>query len=164
VTKAEVDRYYDRMLEPDELRKAGHTERALQVALELVGLVPALVAETVALYGRFDITSIPPIETGCMLAAVLGDAPALGRIASVVSSLPELAPWRDVVRRGQEDAEIVGSVRLYVAANPGALQSGLGKALGRDGRAVSRLVGYMYEAGQVRRDKSGRTYALFLAV
>ena len=65
VSTADVDRYYERILEPDELRKRGQTAQALVTALELTALVPSVIAEATSLYGHFDLGSIPPIEVGC---------------------------------------------------------------------------------------------------
>ena len=69
MAEADVDLYYERLLEPEQLRKQGKTARALAVALDLLELVPALIEETTRLHGRFDLSSIPPIEEGCVLAA-----------------------------------------------------------------------------------------------
>jgi hypothetical protein len=46
VAEADVDLYYERLLEPEQLRKQGKTARALAVALDLLELVPALIEET----------------------------------------------------------------------------------------------------------------------
>lgn len=163
MSKSDVDRYYERMLEPDELRKRGQTAQALATALALTTLVPSMIKETVTQYGRFDLSSIPPIETGCVLAAVLGDADALDKFESVVNAHHELAAWREAVDGGRRDMMLVTAIRAHLSSNPGAIQSELGRTLGCEGREASRLVGYMNQAGQVRRDKSGRSYALFLS-
>jgi len=159
---SEVDRYYERLLEPESLRKEGRPAAALALALELLELVPALIEETARRYGRFDLTSIPPIEEGCILAAILEDPAALERIAVMVAEHRELAPWRDVVSGAQEDMATVALLEQYLAAHPGSIQSRLRSALGCDGRRVSRLVGYMHQAKKVRREPSGRSYALYL--
>src|SRR5665213_3590693 len=103
----EVDRYYERLVEPNELRKHGETSVALRVAQELLRLVPALIQENTSLYGCFDLTSVPPIEEGCVLAAILGDASALDEMEAMVAGHLELEPWHTVVARGREDMAIV---------------------------------------------------------
>lgn len=162
MSTADVDRYYERILEADELRKRGQTAQALATALELTALVPSVIEETTSLHGHFDLGSIPPIETGCVLAAILGDVGALDKIEMVVTAHQELVPWREVIEGGRRDMALVAAIRGYLAAHPGAIQSELGHTLGCDGRQTSRLVGYMSQAGQVRREKRGRSYALFL--
>jgi hypothetical protein len=91
VSTADVDRYYERMIEPDELRKRGQTAEALAVALELVALVPSVIEETTTLHGHFDLGSIPPIETGCVLASILGDLAALDKIEMTVAGHQEVS-------------------------------------------------------------------------
>jgi len=73
-----------RLTEPEQLRKRGETARALAVALELLQFVPALIEETTRLYGGFNLSSIPPIEEGCVLAAILQSSTALDTIESIV--------------------------------------------------------------------------------
>jgi hypothetical protein len=163
VSTEDVDRYYKQILEPDELRKRGQTAQALAMALELTALVPSVIQQTTSLHSQFDLGSIPPIETGCVLAAILGDVGALDKIEMVVTAHQELAPWCAVVEGGRRDLALVAAIRDYLAANPGAIQSELGRRLGCDGRQVSRLVNYMSHAGQVRREMLGRSYALYLA-
>jgi hypothetical protein len=162
MAKSAADVYYDRIDQPDNLRKRGETTRALAVALELVDLVPAVVAESSRSRQHFDLTSIPPIETGCTLAAILGDTAALARIQKIVEGQGALKRWRSVVEKGRSDMALAHAIRAHLAANPGAIQSGLAKTLGSDSRATSRLVGYLEQAGQIRRTKSASSYMLYL--
>lgn len=159
---ADVDRYYVRLTEPEQLRKRGEAARALAAALELLQLVPALIEETTRLYGGFDLSSIPPIEEGCVLAAILQSSTALDTIESIVIERPELAPWREVVAKGRQDMATVAALEQHLASEPGSVQSDLGRTLVLDGHQVSRLVSYMDQAGRVRREVSGRSYTLYL--
>ena len=56
----------------------------------------------------------------------------------------------------------VAAINDHLAANPGAMQSELGHTLGCDGRRASRRSANTSQAGQVRRETRGRSYALFL--
>ena len=94
MSKSVVDQYYDEINLAEELRKAGKTRLALDAALRNVARVPDLVRETTREYGRFDLGSIPPIEDGCSLAAILGDERALNTIASVVEAHKALEPFQ----------------------------------------------------------------------
>ena len=58
--------------------------------------------ETTGEYGSFDIRTIPPIDTGVTIAAVLGDTSAMQKIRAVVESMPELTPWVAVVTRARK--------------------------------------------------------------
>jgi hypothetical protein len=97
---AEVDAYFAEIDLADDLRKAGKTEEALAVALRNLARVPALITETVAEYGSFDIGSVPPIDAGCTLAAVLEDPQALEQIEAMVVAHAELEPFRQIVVQG----------------------------------------------------------------
>lgn len=130
---ADVDRYYVRLTEPEQLRKRGETARALAAALELLQLVPALIEETTRLYGGFDLSSIPTIEEGCVLAAILQSSTALDTIESIVIERPELAPWREVVAKGRQDMATVAALEQHLASEPGSVQSDLGRMLVLDG-------------------------------
>jgi hypothetical protein len=159
---AGADRYFDQIFMADELRKDGRPVEALASAIQTLELLPNLIEEWVREYGRFDIKCIPPIETGCILAALLDDEHALQAISGVVDQYMELEPWRRVVAAGWEDLQVVRAIRGWLGSRPGTVQSDLGKDLGRDGRSVARLVHYMSQAGQLRREKEGRSYRLYL--
>ncbi len=163
MSTADVDRYYEQILEPVKLHKRGQTAQALAMALELIALVPSVIEETTSFHGQFDLRSIPPIETGCILAAILRDVGALDKIEMLATAHQELVPWCAVVEGGRRDMALVAAIRGHLAANPGAVQSELGRTLGCDGRQASRLVSHMIQAGQVRREPLGRSYALYLA-
>jgi len=163
MSKGVVDQYYEEINLADELRKAGKTRQALDAALRTVASVPDLVRETTRKYGRFDLGSIPPIEVGCLLAAVLGDEHALDTIASVVEAHKALEPWREYVTTGREDLANVALIRQYIDQQPGCIQSTLGKTFGIDGRRASRLISQLDQAGLIERVKQDRSYALYPA-
>jgi hypothetical protein len=158
---AEVDAYFAEIDLADDLRKADKTEEALAVALRNLARVPALITETVAEYGSFDMGSVPPIDAGCTLAAVLEDPQALEQIKAIVVAHAELEPFRQIVAQGYEDLETVRAILSHVAANPGCVQSTLGKTLGIDGRRTSSLIHQLLLAGFITRQEEGRNYALF---
>jgi hypothetical protein len=156
-----VDAYFAEISLADELRKAGKPYEALDVALRNLHRIPDLITQTVTDYGSFDIGSLPPIETGCTLAAVLDDQRALEEIEAMTLTHPELGPFRRLVAQGHEDLETVRSVRAHVATHPGCLQSTLGKTLGTDGRRTSGLIHQLVLAGMITRRPESRSYALF---
>ncbi len=157
-----VDRYYEEIRIAEQLRAEGRLEEGLAAALVNLDRVPALVSSMVSEYGSFDLDSIPPIEQGCLLAALLGDDAALSRIHSVVESRKELARWREVVLRARTDAATVRAALQHVEEHPGSLRSALGRIIGGDGRSVSELAYDLALGGLLRREKQGRSYALYL--
>lgn len=157
-----VDWYYEHISEPDTMRKAGNARGALQLAMSMLDLVSPLIRETKRQYGTFDLHSIPPLECACVLAAIRQDHDALRTIRALIEREPDLAPWTDVIDHAESDAVVVRHIRHHLATNPGSLQSHLGKQLGDDGNNIGRLVRYLVEDGQLRREPAGRTYALYL--
>jgi len=160
--KRATDTYFERLNEPDRLRKAGKTDDALREAMALVELLPAVAKQYVKEYGRFDIRSIPPLDCACTLAAIRQDAAGLARTKSIVEDADELRPWRDLVASAYEDLNIVAEIRSYLEEHPGTLQSKLGKAIGVDGRRTSVWVKHLTDAKQLRREPSAKTYSLFV--
>ena len=159
--KAQVDQDYRELDLADSLRKDGRAAEALQVALANVARVQALVPETIREYRRFDLRSIPPIEAGANLAAILGDASAFREIRAVVESKPELAPWQVVVNKAEQDLASVRTIRQLVLQEPGLIQASLGKRIGIEGRRGSDLSYRLAQAGLLRREKRGAGYQLF---
>ena len=162
MSTADVDRYYERMLEPDELRKRGQTVQALASALELSALIPSVIKETETIHGGFDLSSIPPIETGSLLAAILGDAGALDKIELLVTAHEDSCPGGDMVDRARKDMALLAAIKDHLAANPGAMQSELGHSQLR--RASGVEIGGLHEPGRSSptRDAGSKLHALFL--
>lgn len=159
--KSQVDAYYKEIDLADQLRRAGRAPEALRAALSNMRRVRALVAETTREYGRFDLGSIPPIETGVTLAAVLGDMSAMQKIRGLVESIPELTPWVAVVEQGERDLASVCTILSLVSTEPGTVQSTLGKRTAIDGHRASNLSYHLAQAGRLRREKVGASYQLF---
>ena len=158
-----VDYYYSRMDEPDKLKRDGHFREALSVAMELVDLIPTLVRYTKHEYGKFDLRSIPPLESACVIASVRQDRAALKRLRSLVDTDPDLSGWKVNVEQCDQDLALVEDIRSFLTESPGSLQSSIGKQLGADGRNTSRLIKYMADDRQLRREPEGKTYRVFLA-
>ncbi len=159
--KAQVDAYYRDISLADELRKDGRAQEALKAALANLARLPALVSESKREYGQFDLRSVPAVETGITLAAVLEDATAMQRIRAVVENTPEMNPWLVVIEQGEQDLQSVRAILELVSNEPGVVQSSLGKRTGTDGRRASNLSNRLAQAGRLRREKAGASYQLF---
>jgi hypothetical protein len=159
--KTQVDAYFREIDLADELRKAGRAPEALKAVLTNLARVGALVTQTTGEYGSFDIRTIPPIDTGVTIVAVLGDTSAMQKIRAVVESIPELTPWVAVVEQGEQDLESVRTILSLVSMEPGVAQSSLGKRTGIDGHRASTLSYHLAQAGRLRREKVGASYQLF---
>ena len=100
-------------------------ERAAGLVRENIRQVSAFVRSTQQEYGSFDISSIPAFEQGGTMLALVGDIEGLTEMREIVSSIPELDPWRSVVEQHEEDRRLFGAIMIAVEKNPGCLQTDL---------------------------------------
>ena len=121
------------------------------------------VRHSVSQYGTFDIRSIPVLEKGGRILAVLEDRPTLQLMSTEVERVAALKPWRETISGHLDDLETVGRVLETISRQPEILQNQLKKALGvGDGRRLSVLVGLLDKCGRIRRRRVNKTYALTL--
>ena len=155
------DVYFDSM----SRMRAAISNRDYQGAAALVhenlGVIPEWVKETRRDYGSFDIRSIPALEQGGTMLALLGDEEGLARMRRIVASSPELEPWTEEVERHRQDLRLCKSLEALVATRRNCLQSEVKELIGaEDGRRVANLLSYLDKAGKIRRVKAGRTYRI----
>ncbi len=153
-------RYFNELTVPDELRMDGQPAESLAASLRLIPLLRYVAIDWPG--EKFGITSIPPIECGCLMAAILCDESALSAIGKTVDALPELDPWKETVAEGYANMELVGLIRTHLQVHPGAVQASLGRKISNDGRQIAHLIYYMEQAKQIRRERNGRSYDLYL--
>lgn len=159
--KTAGDAYFDTMGQ----LQAAVTERKYTEAATLVREnlrhLPALVQEWSRDYGSFDIRSIPALEQGGTVLALVGDDEGLARMRKLVQETPVLRPWAEYVEGHEKDRTLFPAIIEAVHENPNCLQTDV-KSIVRevDGRRVARLISYLEKAGALARVKSGRTYKL----
>ena len=109
----------------------------------------------------FDISSIPALQQGGTVLALVGDDKGLARMREIVASAHELEPWVEVVARHRRDRKLFADILELVFAQPNCLQTDVKGLVGEeDGRRVGNLISYLEKAGKIVRVKSGRTYRL----
>ena len=157
------DAYFDSMSRMQKALSNRDYPSAAQFVRENLQQVPAWVKETRREYRSFDISSIPALQQGGTVLALLGDDEGLARMREIVGSLPELEPWTEEVERHQHDRRLFKSIMELVAAQPNCLQTQVKGLIGEaDGRRVANLLAYLDKAGKIRRVKAGRTHRLLL--
>ena len=153
--------YFDSMSRMQAAASSRDYEGAARLVRENLQHVPEWVKETRQDYGSFDIRSIPTLQQGGTILALVGDEESLTRMRDIVASSPELEPWLETVERHQHDRWLFESVLKLVATQPNCLQTAVKGLIGReDGRRVANVVTYLDKAGKIRRVKAGRTYRL----
>lgn len=155
-----TDRYYENITRPDELRKIGRTAEALDLAIALVDLLPSVVADWRRDTGEFAIQSIPPIDCALTLAAVTERRDVVDKVALVIASVPELAPWKGAALAAVGDIDTVRKIRELLEISPGTIQAKVPKLVQVPGTDTRRLIHHLDAAGKIHREKVGNSYAL----
>ena len=126
--------------------------------------IPQWVKETRQQFGSFDIPSIPALQQGGKVLALVGDDEGLARMREVVHGTPELEPWAANIEEHHHDLKLFKAIREAVELQPRCLQSDIKHLVGEsDGRRVANLISYLEKAGSIVRIKEGRTYRLVCA-
>ncbi|UQV18962.1 DnaJ domain-containing protein [Brevundimonas albigilva] len=155
--------YFAAMASQQTAMRANDFSTAAAFALDGLRLLPGFVAETAHTFGRFDIGSIPCLEEGGRIFALMSDATAQAELARVVKQAPELAPWLPLLDRLEHEQALVPRILETVGAHAGCLQTDLKTLLNEpDGRLIATLVSFLERAGRIARIREGRTYALHL--
>ena len=155
------DRYFDSMSEMQAALSKRDYGTAAELVRENLRWIPEWVKESVQDYGAFHISSIPALQQGGTILALLNDQEGLTRMSEIVASAPELEPWAEKVERHRHDRRLFESIQELVATRPNCLQTEVKGLIGeQDGHRVARLISYLEKAGRIVRVKSGRTYRL----
>ncbi len=155
------DAYFDTMARMQEAVSNRDFEGAARLVRENLHYIPDWVKESCSEYGSFDISSIPALEQGGTVLALVGDDEGLARMREIVVSVPELGSWSEQVERHQHDRRLFQAILAAIAAHPNCLQTEVKELVGEpDGHRVANLLWYLDKAGKVVRVKAGRTYRL----
>ena len=155
------DRYFDSMTQMQAAISQRDYESAAGFVHESLRSIPEWVKETVRDYGSLHVRSIPALEQGGTILALLDDRKGLRRMSDIVASVPELEPWAEKVEGHRHDRGLFESIQEVVTANPNCRQTEVkGLIDEQDGHRVARLISYLEKAGRLVRVKAGRTYRL----
>jgi len=102
---------------------------AVQLARESLREIPAFVTETKKSYGSFDISSIPVLQTGGTIMAVIGDRKGIAEIRRTVESVPDLHNWLPTVEAHERDVDTVDAILKAIREHPGILQTEIKNAI-----------------------------------
>lgn len=154
------DRYYDCL---EKLQKSKRDARSrLQYATMCLSFLEPFIKCQKKEFGEVP-PVIPAIGEATIFHAINGARGQLENILELVKFFPEIDYYIPVVEEGFMMLELAASIRKHLNESPGALQNKLKKPLEfDDGRLISRVVHYMELAGQLERQKSGKTYKLYL--
>ncbi|MCI0430651.1 MAG: J domain-containing protein [Rhodospirillales bacterium] len=155
------DAYFDTMTRMQTAVSSRDFKGAARLVRKNLQHIPDWVKETRRDYGSFDISSIPALQQGGTVLALVGDEEGLSRMREIVASVPELEPWIKEVERHQNDRLLFMAILNAVATHPNCLQTQVKDLVGvPDGHRVANLISYLGKAGKIVRIKADRTHRL----
>lgn len=106
---------------------------------------------------------IPALQQGGTMMALKGDLEGLEKLRDLVAEFDHLEPYRLDATRHFRSFELFRAIRTLVSSKPGILQNKVKAELGEeDGRHISNLISWLEKAGEITREKRGKTHALYI--
>ncbi len=157
-----ADNYFSYMA---ELQNA-ISKRDYQIAASFVhkslDCLPEFIRHEIAEWGELQICSIPCLEQGGTILALLNDVSGLEKMENVVASMPELKSWEG--EGHEQDRCTFIDILEAISANPNCLQTEVKKLIGaQSGRRIGTLISYLEKSKKIVRTKEGRTYRICIA-
>lgn len=136
---------------------------AARATLENLQALEVWITEEASLGHRgISPNSIPAVQVGGTMLALADNEAGLQEMERVVSRVPALNDWIEVVEEHREDLRLIRAIERAVAETPGTLQTSVKALIGEDdGRRIAMLVSWLEKGGRIKRTRSGKTYALF---
>ncbi len=163
--RAEVsDSYFDTMSRMQAAISRHDFEGAARLIHENLAYIPEWVKETRQQYGSFDIPSIPSLQQGGKVLALLSDGAGLSRMHEIVKGVPELERWAEKIEEHQYDLRLFQAIQEAVGSHPHCLQTDVKDLVGEsNGHRVANLIAYLEKAGRIVRIRQGRAHRLVCA-
>ena len=156
--------YFDTMSRMQVAITRRDFDAAAVLVRENITHIPEWIKENLQQYGSFDIASIPSLEQGGKVLALVADKEGLLRMQAIVDSTPELEPWGENVKQHQYDLPLFIAIQEAVTSNPSCLQTDVKGLVGEEnGRRVANLISYLEKAGKIVRTRHKSTYRLTTA-
>ncbi len=159
------DQYFDSMIKMRTAIAKNEYGEAAELVRENLGYIPGWVNETRRHYGSLDVSSIPALQQGGTILALVGDESGLAQMRNIVVSTPELQPWIESIDQHENALRLFQAIQDAVKAHPNCLQTEVKDLVGEsNGRLVANLISYLEKDGKIVRTKHGRTYKLTSAI
>ena len=157
------DAYFDTLSQIQAALSNRDYQATVQLVRQNLQQIPEWVKEWRATGHSFDIQSIPALQQGGTVLALMGDDKSLALMREIVASVNELEPWLEEVERHHHDRRLFDAIVEAIASHPNCLQTDVKGFIGNeDGRRIARLISYLEKAGRIERIKAGRKSRLRL--
>lgn len=136
---------------------------AASLAHDYLVEIPNLVARAKKADGSFNLMSIPTLEKGGTVMAVLGKRQWIAEMRKTVEGIPELRLWLSHIEAHERDLVMVEAILKTVGKSPDILQRDISRAIGAsDRRRPAQLLSWLEKARLIRRQKCGKQYQISL--
>lgn len=160
---AAVTRYFELSNRITGAKAEGDFAAAVHAARETYPLMPAVVAQMKAEYGRFDISTSHAVHTAGTLMAVIGDRQAIAELRQALDQTPELRGWLPYAEQAATDADLVDKIMAVVDVEPGVKQKDLKTRIDGDGPRLGILASSLEKGKRLQRVSQGSTFLLYPA-
>jgi hypothetical protein len=158
---AKGDKYFDTLFKFYDAKSSNNFELAGDLAFKNINQVSGFVEEELFNNKIFRVTSIPSLEHGGTILALLNRKEDLLKAKEIVYSKNELKPWRTKIDEHIENCDLNIKILSVIKNNPGCLQIDMKKLIGLDdGRRIANLILWLEKAGKILRTKTNKTYSL----
>ncbi len=158
---AAVTRYFELSNRITGAKAEGDFAAAVHAARETYPLMPAVVAQMKAEYGRFDISTSHAVHTAGTLMAVIGDRQAIAELRQALDRTPELRGWLPFAEQAEVDADLVDRITALVNIEPGIKQKELKTRIDGDASRLGLLASRLEGGKRLQRVSQGSTFLLY---
>lgn len=163
-SKGSSDKYFDNLGMLQEALSKRDYGKASDLTVESLKYITPFVQSEKRQYGSFNIRSIPSLESGGNVLALMGMKNELEEMKNLVNLIPDLKPWKSIVDEHIENIELISKILVTVNDNPNCLQTDVKNLIDfSDGKRIANILYWLDKTRNITRIKKGRTYSLILS-
>jgi hypothetical protein len=158
----EIRRYHMANNALGKLLDAERFDDAFAIARHWCNRAPDFVDSCLKLKGGFEPEKLPPVEYAARHLVALRDVGELRRLREIMAQRDELKPWHDLLSDEIVAANELDRIFDLVESHPGIAQE---TAARRVDAGMRRALKALHDADLrdlIRRERTGRSYALYL--
>jgi hypothetical protein len=111
------DNYFQTMGKWAEAKFSGNYKLAADLTLDNIKTIPKFIEEEIDTYGSFGIKSIPALQHGALILALLGRKDELITIKNIIDNIPELTPWILKIDQQIENVDLFKKIVAVISKN-----------------------------------------------
>ncbi len=161
-SNTDVDQYFEILNNFQEAISNRNFDLAAKLTVKSLNKIPSFIKDQLE-DGLHINLSIPTLERGGTILALLGMEAELAKMKDLAHSINELERWIPIVENHLEDLNLYSRIVKVIDEKENCQQTEIKKLVGEnDGRKVANLISWLEKAGKIVRVKNGRTFTLTL--